>query len=252
MEDLSLLDEVVADLEQSDNVLRIKRLILFTMSDVWSNNAEEVKSLDLRQLIQNLLTNIPNLDYLKQKLNSQIKRLTKQADYLLAADTIIDTIGMLYSFLPKQPDSDLSDELSWANTPPTNIQFQSDYDSPANSSQRHTAQAYATPVKYKLDYIPNPFEIRHEISRSICPLHAKIVLFSTLNYRFSPSEKDWSPLSTYDLNELLDAIFQACQTPEELEARLYATAKTLDQAEDSRRAAGVIIQALKPLYSWEG
>ncbi|MEE3716136.1 hypothetical protein V2H45_05185 [Tumidithrix elongata RA019] len=245
MEDLNLLDEIVADLEQSENILRIKRLILFTSNDFWSNDAEEIKYLDLRQLIQTLLVNVPNIDHLKHKLNSQVKRLTKQADYLLAADTIIDTIGLLYSFMPKESHDrqqiTQARVYQVASEPDTESNYQSSYE-----------QVYAAPVKHKLAYIPNPFEIRLEISRNICPLHAKIVLFSALNYRFSPSEKDWSPLSTYDLNDLLDTIFQACQTVEELESKLYGTAKTLDQAEDGRRAAGVIIQALKPLYEWEG
>jgi hypothetical protein len=243
MEDLNLLDEIVADIEQSENILRIKRLLLFTINDVWSNDAEEIKYLDLRQLIQSLIANIPNLDHLKQKLNSQVKRLTKQADYLLAADTIIDTIGLLYSFISNNPNV----EVLGMEEVPTIVQFAEPDSGDRNSQQ----QAHAPSVKQKLAYIPKPFELRQEISRSISPLHAKIVLFSALNYRFSPSEKDWSPLSTYDLNDLLDAIFQACQTADELESRLYATAKTLDQPEDARRAAGVIIQGLKPFYNWE-
>ncbi|CAN1210425.1 hypothetical protein TUMEXPCC7403_09535 [Tumidithrix helvetica PCC 7403] len=249
MEDLNLLDEIVADIEQSENLLRIKRLILFTSSDFWSNDAEEIKHLDLRQLIQTLLVNVPNLDDLKHKLNNQVKRLTKQTDYLLAADTIIDTIGLLYSFLPKKSGAaePITQGRTYAQVTPETAS-----DSSGFSNQQAYQQVYAPPTKQKLTYIPNPFELRLEVSRNISPLHAKIVLFSALNYRFSPLEKDWSPLSTYDLNDLLDTIFHTCETVEDLESKLYATAKTLDQAEDGRRAAGVIVQALKPLYEWEG
>ncbi|MFN5856697.1 MAG: hypothetical protein ACK456_12525, partial [Pseudanabaenaceae cyanobacterium] len=96
MGDQSLLEEVIESLDQDSNILRIKRLILFTCHDVWAQDVEEVRNLDLRQLISDLMTHVSDLSMLKKMLNSQIKRLSKQADYLIAADAIIDSIGLLY------------------------------------------------------------------------------------------------------------------------------------------------------------
>lgn len=97
MEDLNLLEEVIDSLEQDNNVLRIKRLILFTCHDTWSNDVNEVKALHMRQLVRQLMIMFPDLNMLKQKLNSNVKQLSKQSDYLLAADNIIDSIGFLYT-----------------------------------------------------------------------------------------------------------------------------------------------------------
>ena len=97
MEDLNLLEEVIESLEQDNNVLRIKRLILFTCHDSWSNDVNEVKALHVRQLVQELMIMFPDLNKLKHKLNSQVKQLSKQSDYLLAADNIIDSLGFLYT-----------------------------------------------------------------------------------------------------------------------------------------------------------
>jgi hypothetical protein len=73
-------------------------------------------------------------------------------------------------------------------------------------------------------------------------------LFSSLNYRFSPQERDWSALYTYDLDDLVQLIFQRYETFEALEQQLYQVSLTLDQPEDAKRAASVILQALKPFY----
>jgi hypothetical protein len=90
--------------------------------------------------------------------------------------------------------------------------------------------------------------LRADISRNISPLHAKILLFSSLHYRFSPQEKDWSALYTYDLDDLMQLIFQTHETFEGLENQLVKVSHTLDLPEDAKRAAAVILQVLKPFY----
>jgi hypothetical protein len=100
MSAINLLDEVIDELEQNDNVMRIKRLILFTCHDFWVSDTKELQDVDLRELVQELLAVIPSLDRLKHLLNSHVKKLTKPGAYLLAADVIIDTVGQLYTHQP--------------------------------------------------------------------------------------------------------------------------------------------------------
>jgi hypothetical protein len=104
------------------------------------------------------------------------------------------------------------------------------------------------PHKHNLKYLTNLFDLRAEISRNVSPLHAKILLFSSLNYRFSPQERDWSPLYTYDIDDLIQLIFQTYETVEALESRLAEVSLTLDQPEDAKRAAAVILQVMRPFY----
>ncbi|PZO43862.1 MAG: hypothetical protein DCF19_04335 [Pseudanabaena frigida] len=246
MEDLSLLEEVIDSLEQDSNVLRIKRLILFTCHDTWSNDVNEVKSLHIRQLVRELMIMFPDLNMLKQKLNSQVKQLSKQSDYLLAADNIIDSIGFLYTL---RDDGKLPNNFLNLNNAGA-IATKND----ATLSQRTTTEKNETdsqstiPHRHNLKYLTNLFDLRTDISRNVSPLHAKILLFSSLNHRFSPQERDWSPLYTYDLDDLMQLIFQTYETFDALEKQLTKVSQTLDQPEDAKRASAVILQALKPFY----
>jgi len=243
MEDLSLLEEVIDSLEQDTNVLRIKRLILFTCHDIWSNDVNEVKTLHIRQLVRELMIMFPDLNILKQKLNSQVRQLSKQSDYVLAADNIVDCLGFLYSLRDdgKLPNSFLQPEKYPTTTLQKGVQAPTGKES---ENRDHDT----IPHRHNLKYLTNLFDLRANISRSISSLHAKILLFSSLNYRFSPQERDWSPLYTYDLDDLVQLIFQRYETFEELEKQLYQVGLTLDQPEDAKRAASVILQALKPFY----
>jgi hypothetical protein len=179
----------------------------------------------------------PELKNLKQTLNSHVKQLSKQADYLLAADSLIDSIGFLYTLRDDGhlPPSFLDPEgLAIAQKTAPFIDQKTDHDT--------------IPHRHNLKYLTNLFDLRADISRNISPLHAKILLFSSLHYRFSPQEKDWSALYTYDLDDLIQLIFQAYETFEGLEDQLIQVSQTLDQPEDAKRAAAVILQVLKPFY----
>jgi hypothetical protein len=236
MEDLNLLEEVIDSLEQDSNVLRIKRLILFTCHDSWSNDVNEVKALQIRQLVRDLMIMFPDLNTLKHKLNSQVKQLSKQSDYLLAADNIIDSLGFLYTLRDegKLPHSFLNGDNPKSSAPSNDVYERTESDT--------------IPHKHNLKYLTNLFDLRADISRNISPLHAKILLFSSLNYRFSPQERDWSALYTYDIDDLIQLIFQTYETVEALEARLTEVSLTLDQPEDAKRASAVILQAIRPFY----
>ena len=258
MEDLSLLKEVIDSLEQDSNVLRIKRLILFTCHDTWSNDVNEVKAIHMRRLVGELMHQFPDLSVLKQKLNSHVKQLSKQSDYILAADTLIDGMGFLYQLRSegKLPDSLLNPILpppplpAIANGKGKIQEAQQKFPNTSNTNDEitdHDNQA-TIPHRHNLKYLTNLFDLRTDISRNISPLHAKILLFSSLNYNFSPQEKDWSPLYTYDLDDLLQTIFQNYDTFEGLENRLNQVSQTLDQPEDAKRAAAVVLQVLKPFY----
>lgn len=243
MEDSSLLEEVINSLEQDSNVLRIKRLILFTCHDSWSNDVNEVKALHVRQLVRELMIAFPDLNMLKHKLNSNIKQLSKQSEYLLAADNIIDSLGFLYTLRDegKLPQSFLNPEISAAIISGNNT-LASGYE---NSTQNDSD---TIPHKHNLKYLTNLFDLRADISKNISPLQAKILLFSALNYRFSPQERDWSALYTYDIDDLLQLAFQTYDTFEILENRLAEVSLTLDQPEDAKRASAVVLQVLRPFY----
>jgi len=217
MQAVDILDEVVADLENDDNLLRIKRLLIYASRNVWAKTVDEVVRYGLRQLIEELLGSVEEIDTLKKILAEQVKRLNNRPEYVESADTIIGTIGFLYSMRDQ-----------FAKTP-------------VSTTTEPTAQQ-------KSEFIPNSFDLRSEIGRNVSPLQAKILIYSALYYPFSPRERDWSPMNNYDLDDLLLALYQACATSEDVRTRLYTAAQKSEFVEDSQRAAGVIFQAMRSLF----
>jgi hypothetical protein len=293
---INLLDEVIDELNQNDNVMRIKRLILFTCHDFWVSDPKELQDVDLRELIQELLAVIPSLDKLKLLLNSHVKKLSKPGAYLLAADVIIDTIGQLYTthssdssaevegfedraFLaPKDFRSPVEvappplytgklsapslhqpglqnrplDGVANQYSPQADGDLIGDVQSglPEQDSEI-TAPREDTPpaaLPTKLDYIVKPFDLRYEIANNISPLRAKILIFSALHYKFSPRDRDWAQINSHDLDDLLLELFQTFETYEEMESKLYETAKQLEERQENDQAASLICGALRSLY----
>lgn len=276
----NFLDEVVDELEQSDNVTRIKRLILFTCHDYWVNDVKDLQNIDLKELIQELLAVIPSLNNLKLMLHSHVKKLSKPGAYLLAADMIVDTVGQLYALRindPSEPLPLLAQEeqfVSQTLAAPSAVSLGSKFPSIANLSApasdgyaiartennaQYLEQEYEQDVQVtedtqpvskapKPDYIAKPFELRYEIASKVNPLRAKILIFSSLHYKFSPRDRDWAQINSHDLDDLLLELFQTCETHEELESRLYATARQLEDPQEHEQAAGSIAETMRSLY----
>ncbi len=215
MQATDILDEVVADLENDDNLLRIKRLLLYACRNVWAKDVDEVVRYGLRQLIEELLSAVEDIDTLKKILSEQVRRLNNRQEYVQSADTIIGTVGFLYS-------------------------MRSQFAKPPATPQ--------PPTPTKPETIPHPFDLRSEICRNVSPLQAKILIYSALYYPFSPRERDWSPMNNYNLDDLLLALYQACATSEDVRSKLYEAAQKSEFVEDSQRTAGVIYQAMRSLF----
>jgi hypothetical protein len=278
MSAINLLDEVIDELEQNDNVVRIKRLILFTCHDFWVSDVKELQDVDLRGLIQELLAVIPSLDNLKLLLNSHVKKLSRPGSYLLAADVIIDTVGQLYTHHSSDTpegiksteaieDTDLliqeverSGQIGVMAPPDVEANFDrpqgngslqigtqpflSDQDSEITSPR----QDIPAPIPTKLDYIVKPFKLRYEIASNISPLRAKVLIFSALHYKFNPRDRDWAQINSHDLDDLILELFQTCDTFEVLEAKLYETARQLEDRQENDQAASLICGAMRSLY----
>ena len=134
-----------------------------------SNDVNEIRALHVRQLVRELMIMFPELKNLKQTLNSHVRQLSKQADYLLAADSLIDSIGFLYTLRDDGhlPPSFLDPEgLAIAQKTAPFIDQKTDHDT--------------IPHRHNLKYLTNLFDLRADISRNISPLHAKILLISSV------------------------------------------------------------------------
>lgn len=93
---VSLLNEVVRDLEQHQNALRIRKMLFCVTRNKWENNRDALLSLSLRDLVQETIDLNSTVDQLSISLYEIVKNLNRQTEYSLVANTIISYVGKLY------------------------------------------------------------------------------------------------------------------------------------------------------------
>ncbi|MBW4577165.1 MAG: CHAT domain-containing protein [Aphanothece sp. CMT-3BRIN-NPC111] len=98
-----MLNEVVENLENHPNRVRIKKLIFCACTKRWNNDVTILNSLSLTTLVKELLSIAPTINHLKYILSRVVERVTKPREYSFIAHIIIDEMEKLYShdFMPK-------------------------------------------------------------------------------------------------------------------------------------------------------
>ena len=100
------LDEVVQDLLQSQDLVRIKKLLIYACSQTWKNNLDEIHATDLQPLLQSLLTNAPNPEQVQIVLHRVASSLNKAAEYTLVADVVIGLVTNRYPVAIPEPHTE--------------------------------------------------------------------------------------------------------------------------------------------------
>ncbi len=240
MKNSDLLKEVVNNLEQDRESLRIKKLIVCVCQGVWENDTNKLSNLDFPTCIEELQAKNSTLEELKISLYNVVKTLNKPQQYAAIAKTIYSNVGRLYSNVPKsnqpQERSQLNSNPGNDPTAPVEYATQGSFNSQKHQSTSPNRRAY------------DKFDLRLEVMNYTNPLRAKILLFSTLNYPFDFSNQDWSSLKAQELDDLLKKLFRTCKTLTDLESQLYNTASILNDPDENTKAANAIIQSLKPFY----
>lgn len=218
---LSSLDEVTKYLEQHDNAIRLKKLILCACKNIWENDPNKLNSFNTKDLIQELININLTIDDLKTSLSKIVKSLNKQAEYSILASIIFNNLQKLYQ------DKELTQVV--INPSPTYI------------------PQIPQITQEKFNY--NAFEVRQEIMKYTNPLRAKILIFSTLYDNFSFNDQDWLSLREYQIDDLLQLLFQACPNLKEFEYKLQNTATSMQEPNENIQAATALVQAIRPYYS---
>ncbi len=233
MQALSILDEVVRELEQDVNLSRIKRIIFFACKECWENDPAQLASADVRSLIEELCTKYSKLEDIEEVLNSIVAKVNKKTEYALVTDQIVCQLSRLYEY---QDFTKLE----------TNISNFGGYEPPALDD--HFSSELPAGEANERD-AGNLFDVRQKILQQTNPLRAKILIFSTLYHQFTFSDRDWLLLKTQELDNLLRQLFNVCGSLAELESQLYQTSGNLDNTDECDQAASVIIQAMNPCYA---
>jgi hypothetical protein len=232
MKALSILDEVVRELEQDVNVTRIKRIVFFACKEFWENDPAQLTSTNLGSLIEELCAKYSRLEDIEAVLNSIVAKVNKKTEYALVSDQIICQLSRLYEY---QDFTKLE----------TNISNFGGQEVPAFQEQFSSE----LPAREENERDPgNLFDVRQKILQQTNPLRAKILIFSSLYHEFTFSDRDWLLLKTKELDHLLRKLFNVCPTLAELESLLYRTASNLDNTDENDQAASVIIKAMNSCY----
>jgi hypothetical protein len=99
------LGEVVQDLIQNQELVRIKKLLIYTCTQTWESNSEKIHATDLEELLRMLLKIAPTVEKLQLVLYCVVTTLNKPAEYTLIADAIITPIESRYATAVPAPET---------------------------------------------------------------------------------------------------------------------------------------------------
>ncbi len=225
MNGLPLLTEVAQELQQDASLGRIRKLLYFLRHQRWEPNNDKLNDLDLPTLIQEIRTQNPTLDQLRNSLSEAIQRINKRAEYTRVARLIITQFQKLY-----QADHIATSASSRSTA------------APATQAASDSAWQEFQLVDYE------PFDLRVNIMRQTNPLRAKLLLFTAMNYPLDLTERGLSTLKRHTLNSLLKTLLDTATTPMELEHKLRQAASKLEDREQTSQTMSALLQYLKPLY----
>lgn len=240
MNPLSSLDEVAQDLEQDPNSKRIKKLIFCACKNIWANDQEMLDRYTFKELIQELCSLNPTIEYLNYALSQIVNSLNKPAEYAIVASIILNKIDKLYLAICKPTETIFSQFDQQESTEIISHQLQPQI----SSNNNYIDQS----INYQIKYEYNQFDLRQNIMAYTNPLRAKIVIFSALYHRFTFKTEDWLKLRAIELDSLLEKLFDSCSTIIELESKINNSVISLGNQDENAQTASTIIRFMKSFY----
>jgi hypothetical protein len=89
-------DEVAQDLAQEQNLIRIKKLLVYICTQVWEGDRDQLNQVSLLTLLQDLRATAPTAEQLQSRLDIAVHSLSKAAEYTLVSSVIMTRVGRLY------------------------------------------------------------------------------------------------------------------------------------------------------------
>lgn len=226
MESSSIINEVVNNLQQHSQSVRIKKIIVLAVKNVWISDKNKLEKLNFSAIFQELISVNRTKESLKESLYSAASTLNKKAEYIFISNTILTLVDAVFT------------EAITANQSPTAVQ---------------SVVTSGKPVGAKISSFPKDrndlFDIKLDIMRYTNPLRAKILIFSTLYHNFRYTEDELSLLKRQELDDLIIKLYRACPSVTQLKNKLNITAKNLPISSENLQAAETIFMALRGYYT---
>jgi class 3 adenylate cyclase len=224
--------QVAQELEQTGNLLRIKKLIFYVCKKRWENDQNRLNETYLAGLVAELHQLAPTLEHLNRLLNEFVQTLSKQAEYTLVANVLIGKLQKLY----------IGNEVAQAQVHPA---IAPGLSNSSSSPAELDAQAFSSPPAQP-DQQPNYSEIAQELKQDPKLLRIKKLLLYTSRQRW---ESDAAKLEALNLELLIQELHQQHQTQAQLELALNSVVKLLNKQEEYSAIARSILNQLSALYA---
>lgn len=217
------LENITKILENHDNKIRIKKLILGACQNRWETNFQVIEQLDWVDLIQELQAIAITLSELQNLLIKTVNNINKKSIYFLLANTIFCAVQPLY---------------------------------PETCPELNKIQHRIKMSKYGVDFIRILFDwiflvdLKFKLSTSKEILRSKFVFFSALNYKFKYINKDLVRVKEQDFDTLVRQFFYTCDTTEEVEFRIRGAATYISTSPINLEVADIIISSMQWFYGY--
>ena len=205
----------IRNLEQSRNLLRVKKLLFYACKSSWESDHNKLNLLSLSDQIQEVMLLAPTPERLRFFLDAAVRTLSKPAEYSLIANVIVKEISRLY---PAEQNCD---------DDPTG------YNLPAESQLSPcTINTLYEQLATDLEATGNGARIK-KLAFYVCRRHW---------------ENDQSRLDATRLQDLIAELHQSMPTLERLTIAINSFVQTLSKQAEYTLIANTITNKLQSLY----
>lgn len=217
---------IAQELEQSGNVMRVKKLLYYVCRKRWENNAQQLDATPLPILLAELHGQAPTLERVKELLQEFVQTLSKQGEYELIANLIVSKVQKLYTV----GEPALATQSAQLVSP--------------NANQPVTATSeLVTELHFDYNQLYQEIALNLEQDPNL-PRMKKLMLYICRRQW----EGDSTKLANLNTAVLVREIHTIAQTQEQLELALSSVVRALNKRDEYSAIARSIIGNLKSLY----
>lgn len=215
----------IADrLEQTANVIRVKKLMLYVRNQRWETDLDLLSIISLQSLVQDLRQSYPMLSQLRARLEALVETLNKKNEYVQIVQTIVEEMAGLY------PAAIFAEEVTRAN-----LSGHGTDDLAFAEQQSNRLNVLISEISQKLEQDSQRDRVK------------KLMLSAACN----AWETDPFKLNHTNLRNLIRELLQTYPTLDELGARFAAVVKSLNKPIEYALVAETALQELGKLYAEE-
>ncbi|XHX80712.1 MAG: adenylate/guanylate cyclase domain-containing protein [Stenomitos frigidus ULC029] len=233
----ALYDQLAAELEATGNGTRIKKLAFYVCRRRWEMDQNKLDGLRLQDLIAELHQSMPTLERLTIAINVFVQTLSKQAEYALVANALINKLQQLYGV------SEQASAPAPVLAPPIAPLQQAMPLAPVADAPIAEPLLLAEPLLAEASALYVALAQRLQSEPDL--LRIKKLLFYVCHRQW---ESDAAKLERLNLEQLIQEVHQLTRTSAQLEAAFEAVVKTLNKQEEYRTIAQTIVTHLGRLY----